>query len=194
MGKNTKSKKEKFTQPKKRSKAPLFGAVIGVGIILLVGVYIFGTQKLNTDNLATAAIGQTVTYSKTVAFQQVKQPSVKIENGKAVVATLNDLKEKKFIYTEYQAKGKRVPLTAIVKPNGKVVVAVSICEPCNSESFRIIGNTLICNACDTTWELDTFKGLSGGCQDYPPDILAYTQNGDNLEVEQSILDAWRPRV
>lgn len=194
MGKNQKNnKKEKFTQ-KKKSKAPIIGGVIVLGIGLLIGVKFMDSQKSNTDSQATAAVGQTVNYSATEKLQQVKVELPKAENGKVAVATLTDLREKKFIWTEYKENGKSLPLTALVKPNGKVVVAVSICEPCNGETFHIRGNQIVCNVCGTTWDLDSFKGISGGCQDYPPDILTYTQNGDKLEVEQSVLDNWSPRA
>lgn len=194
MGKKENNKREKFTQQKKKSKAPIIGAVIVLGAALLIGVKFMDSQKSNTDTQATATVGQTVNYSATEKLHQVKSPLTKVENGKVTVATLTDLKDKKFTWTEYKENGKRVPLTAIVKPNGKVIVAVSLCEPCKGETFHVTGNQIICNVCGTTWDLDTFKGLSGGCQDYPPEILNYTQNGDNLEVEQSVLNAWNPRV
>lgn len=195
MSKNKKmqTKREKFTQQKK-SKAPIIGAVAVLGIAVIAGGYLLGSKKSDADAKATATIGQTVQYSASVPLQQVKLPMAKVENGKVTVASLTDLKDTKFVFTEYQANGKRVPLTALVKPNGKVVVAVSLCEPCKSESFRIMGDKIICNACDTVWDLETFKGISGGCQDYPPEILAYIQNGDKLEVDQSILNSWKPRV
>lgn len=194
VGKKGNNKREKFTQPEKKSKLPIIGAVIVIGIALVVGVKFMSSQTSEADSKATAAVGQTVNYNANEKLQQVKIPLPKVENGKVTVATLTDLKDKKFTWTEYKENGKRVPLTAIVKPNGKVVVAVSICEPCNGETFHITGNQIVCNVCGTTWDLDTFKGLSGGCQDYPPEILNYTQNGDKLEVEQSVLNAWRPRV
>lgn len=193
VGKKENDKREKFTQ-KKKSKAPIIGAVIVLGIALLLGVQFMGSQESSTDIKATATVGQTVTYSASEKLQQVKVPLTKVENGKVTVASLTDLKEKKFIWTEYKENGKRIPLTALVKPNGKVIFAVSICEPCKGETFHIRGNQIVCNVCGTTWDLSTFKGISGGCQDYPPEILNYTQNGDNLEVEQSVLNAWRPRV
>lgn len=193
MSKEQTSKKEKFTQPEKKSKGPMIASAIVLGIAIIAGGFFLGSNDSDSDQYATATIGQTVDYSGQ-PLQQVEVGSVKAENGKVVVSTLSELKEKKFIYTQYQANNKTIPLTAMALPDGKVVVAVSICEPCNSDSFRIKGETLICNACDTTWELESFKGLSGGCQDYPPDRLVYTQNGDSLEVDQAVLDAWKPRV
>ncbi|AGA68597.1 putative membrane protein [Desulfitobacterium dichloroeliminans LMG P-21439] len=194
MTKENNSKREKFTQPAKKSKAPLIGGAIVLGIAIIAGGFMLGNKNSDSDQFATATVGQTVDYSGSTAIQQVKTTPVKAENGKVVVSTLSELKDKKFIYTQYQKSGKALPLTALVRPDGSIVVAVSICEPCNSDSFRIEGETIVCNACNTVWELETFKGLSGGCQDYPPELLVYTQNGDNLEVDQAVLDAWKPRV
>lgn len=187
-------KREKFTQPEKKSKGPLIGATVALGVVLLMGGLYLGSENSAVDSKATASVGKTVNYSPKESIQQVKLPPAKVANGKVSVISLSELKDKKFIWTEYKDDGKRVPLTALVKPDGKVVVAVSVCEPCRSELFHISGNTIVCNACGTTWDLQSFKGLSGGCQDYPPDLLAYSQNGDNLEVDQSALNAWRPRI
>ncbi|TWH57715.1 hypothetical protein DesLBE_2004 [Desulfitobacterium sp. LBE] len=193
MSNNQNSKKEKFTQPEKKSKAPLIGGVIVLGIAIIAGSFFLGNKGSDGDQYAVATLGQTFDYSGS-PLPQVETPPVQAANGKVVVTTLSELKEKKFIYTQYQVNHKTIPLTAIALPDGKAIVAVSICEPCNSDSFRIEGTKLVCNACNTTWALDSFKGLSGGCQAYPPDRLIYTQNGDNLEVDQGILDAWKPRV
>lgn len=194
MSKDQANKKEKFTQPQKKNKAPLIGGAIVLGIAIIAGGFLLGNKNSDSDQYATATIGQKVEYSSTAPIQQVEVAPVKAENGKVVVTTLSELKDKKFIYTQYQSNGKNLPLTAMTLPSGNVVVAVSICEPCNSDSFRIEGDTIVCNACNTVWELESFKGLGGGCTDYPPDRLVYTQNGDNLEVDQAVLDAWKPRV
>ncbi|MEL1134652.1 DUF2318 domain-containing protein [Desulfitobacterium sp. THU1] len=195
MSKDQNSKKERFSQPEKKSKAPLIGGMIILGVAIIAGsFFLTGNNKSDSDRFATATVGQTVDYSGPTPLQQVKVGPVKAENGKVVISTLSELKDKKFIYTQYQAGGKALPLTALVRPDGSVVVAVSICEPCNSDSFRIEGDIIVCNACNTKWELDSFKGIGGGCTDYPPDLLVYTQNGDKLEVDQAVLDAWKPRV
>ncbi|WP_425805285.1 DUF2318 domain-containing protein [Desulfitobacterium sp. Sab5] len=194
MGKEQNSKRDKFTQSQKKTNKS-FLVIAGVAVIFLAvgGFYLLGNKSSEMDAKATSALGQKVTYSPNENLQQTKV-SGKIEDGKVTVTSLSDLKEKKFIWTEYKANGKRVPLTAVAEPSGKVVVAVSVCEPCNGETFHISGNKIVCNVCGTTWDLESFKGLSGGCQQYPPEILPYTQNGDNLEVDQAKLDAWKPRV
>lgn len=190
---NRQEKREKFKSPKK-SKASIY-VVLGVlTLALIFGSYVMlGKASSPLPNKSVANIGQTVNYSPNEQLQQVKVTN-KIANGQVTIATLSSLKKDRFIWTEYKGNGKRVPLTAFVQPNGKVLVAVSVCEPCKSEFFHISGNQIICNTCGTVWNLQTLKGVSGGCQDYPPQALDYSLNGDNIEVPQSVLDSWQPRV
>jgi len=187
-------KNQKFTQPKK-SKTGLYSLVVIVAVIIIFSSYLaFGnSDKPSASVNAVADTGQKMNYSPTDKLEQTKVVS-KVENGKAIIATLSTVKEKKFIWTEYKANGKRVPLTAFIQPDGKVMVAVSFCEPCKGEFFHITGKTLVCNVCGTVWDLQTLKGISGGCLTYPPQALTYSLNGDNLEIPQAVLDAWAPRV
>lgn len=194
MTNNREEKKHKFTQGKK-SKAGLYSLVGIVAVMFIIVSYLaFGSSDNPSGSVNAAAdVGQKVNYNANDKLEQTKVVS-KVENGKAIIATLSTVKDKKFIWTEYKANGKRVPLTAFIQPDGKVMVAVSFCEPCKGETFHITDNQLVCNVCGTTWDLQTLKGLSGGCQTYPPQALTYTLNGDNLEIPQAVLDAWAPRV
>ncbi|MDP4160155.1 MAG: DUF2318 domain-containing protein [Bacillota bacterium] len=193
MKNDREEKKKKFTQPKK-SKAGLYSLVGIVVVAVILGSYfLLGNSKSSASANALADTGQKVNYSSDAQLEQTVVPS-KVENGKEVVTLLSTVKEKKFIKTDYKANGKTVPLTAFVQPDGKVMVAVSYCEPCKGDSFHISGNQIICNTCGTVWDLQTLKGVSGGCQAYPPQSLTYTLNGDNLEIPQTVLDTWEPRV
>ncbi|KUO74190.1 MAG: hypothetical protein APF81_04695 [Desulfosporosinus sp. BRH_c37] len=194
MKDDRKGKNQKFTQPKK-SKAGLYSIVGVVAVLVIIGSYfLFGNSDNSNSSVKTAAnIGQKVNYSSNDKLEQTVLDS-KVENGKEIVTTLSTVMEKKFIRTEYKANGKTVPLTAFIQPDGKVMVAVSFCEPCKGDSFHISGNQIICNTCGTTWDLQTLKGIDGGCQTYPPQALTYSLNGDNLEIPQTVLDAWAPRV
>lgn len=194
METNHTKKNQTFTQPQK-SNAALFSIVGLVAVIIMIAVY-FAFANDNSSNAspkAAADIGQAINYSPNDKLEQVIVES-KVEEGNVIVTTLSAIKEQRFIWTEYNENGKRIPLTAFIQPDGNVMVAVSFCEPCNGETFHITGNQLVCNACGTTWDLQSLKGLSGGCQAYPPEALTYSLNGDNLEIPQSVLDAWIPRV
>ena len=187
-------KNQRFSQ-EKQSKAGLYSIVGIVAVMIIIASYLAfaNSNKPSASVNAAANTGQKVNYSPNDKLEQAIVES-KVENGKAIVATLSTVKEKKFIWTEYKANGKRIPLTAFIQPDGKVMVAVSFCEPCKGETFHITGNQLVCNVCGTVWDLQTLKGVSGGCQTYPPEALTYSLNGDNLEIPQTVLDAWAPRV
>lgn len=187
-------KKQKFTQPRKSNA--LFYVIAGlVTVMIMTSSYFFviNHNSPTSSVKASAESGENINYSQNDKLQQTIVES-KVENGKAIVTTLSTLKEKKFIWTEYKANGKRIPLTAFIQPDGKVMMAVSFCEPCKGETFHITGNQIVCNVCGTVWDLQTLKGISGGCLTYPPEALTYSLNGDNLEIPQSVLDAWVPRV
>ncbi|MDI6915656.1 MAG: DUF2318 domain-containing protein [Desulfitobacteriaceae bacterium] len=193
MGNNHSSKKQQFTQPKKSRTSLYLGIIVVIIVLGVGGFFVLGGKKDAMAAKTPASIGQSVSYSPGQQLQQTVVPNT-VENGKVTVASLSNLKQSKFVWTEYKANGKDVPLTAVVQPNGKVVVAVSYCEPCKGKTFHITGNKIVCNTCGTEWDLQTFKGISGGCQAYPPDALTYSVEGDNLVIPQTVLDSWTPRV
>ena len=134
---------------------------------------------------------ENVSYEK----QSVTMTEVEAISGKGLVGVPVDLvKKNKLIYFEYQRKDGRIPLLAYITPAGKLVTAVSMCEPCNSTRFHIEGDQMVCNACSTRWDLETLKGISGGCLGYPPDVLRHTVNGDKITIQEMDLQNWKPRV
>ncbi|WP_042330737.1 DUF2318 domain-containing protein [Desulfosporosinus orientis] len=187
-------KKQKFTQPSKNHTL-LFSIVGILTVIIMIGTYMVVAKSNTPDSTLKGAanIGEKVAYSSAVKLQQTNVENSS-KDGKVIITTLSTLKDKKFIRTEYQSNETRIPLTAFVQPDGNVMAAVSYCEPCRGETFHITGSQIICNVCGTVWDLQTLKGLSGGCQAYPPEALTYSLNGDNLEIPQTTLDTWKPRV
>jgi len=115
----------------------------------------------------------------------------KVENGKISIP-LEVVKEKKMVRFEYQ--GNRVPLLASMTPSGRVLTAVSMCEPCRSTRFHISDKKIVCNACGTEWNLETLKGIQGGCLNYPPDVIPSTVEKDRIQIDEKIITQWKPRV
>lgn len=116
-----------------------------------------------------------------------------VRDGKIIVS-LDHLKEKKFLKFSYSKGSLSVPLLAYISEEGKVITAVSMCEPCNSESFHIRGDQLVCNSCGTTWELGNLNGISGSCQKFPPDPLPSTIVGNEIQINESIVANWQRRI
>ncbi|HSB04378.1 MAG TPA: Fe-S-containing protein, partial [Thermodesulfobacteriota bacterium] len=102
--------------------------------------------------------------------------------------------EKKIVRLEYEGKDAVIPLVAYITQAGKVVTAVSMCEPCRSTRFHIKEKTLVCNACATEWNLETLQGISGGCLNYPPDVLPSTIGNGKILIDEKIVQQWKPRV
>ena len=117
------------------------------------------------------------------------------------------LKDKKIVFTDiklssnmdelqYQGRviplslyrgGEYLPLIALYTPSGKVITGIRTCEPCASFSMHIgEGRYLICDACETKWDIETLTGASGGCQSYPPPELTSSVS-DNIEIDLSDL-------
>lgn len=109
-----------------------------------------------------------------------------------IALPLATVKEKKLVWFAYGA-GK-IPVLAYVAPSGKIVTAISMCEPCQSERFHIEGDQLVCNACGTRWTLEDLKGISGGCPDYPPAKLENQVTGDTVTINEKAVLGWKPRV
>ena len=185
-------KREKVLGEKKKSPW-LFVSLIVIAVVL-GGVAFWIIQGKTTPNPKIASqqkvmervdyAGQTVSMTDIVA---------KVENGKISIP-LDVLKEKKMVRFEYEGKGVKIPLLAYVTLAGRVVTAISMCEPCRSTRFHIQDKTLVCNACATEWNLETLKGIQGGCMNYPPEVIPSTVEKDRVLIEEKVVLGWKPRA
>lgn len=124
---------------------------------------------------------------------QMADIQVKVKNGKISIP-LDVVMEKKMVRFEYEGNGLRIPLLSYITQSGRVVTAVSMCEPCRSTRFHIQDKTLICNACYTEWDLENLKGIKGGCLNYPPDIIPSTVQKNQILIDEKVVLDWKPRV
>lgn len=74
------------------------------------------------------------------------------------------------------------------------MTAVGISEPCNSKSFHLEGNEIVCNLCFTRWDLETLKGVSGECAAHSMDILTHVVNRERIMVKEVDIQNWKPPV
>jgi uncharacterized membrane protein len=129
----------------------------------------------------------------TVQRIQMTDITAKVENGKISIP-LDVVKEKKIVRFEYEANGARIPLLSYVTPTGKVVTAVSVCEPCRSTKFHLKGNSIVCNACFAEWDMETLRGIKGGCLNYPPDAIPNKVEKGQILIDEKIVAQWKPRA
>lgn len=171
--------------PTKRSGGGLRPAtVIAIGAIV-VGVAFIMVMTF-AGKSSPGAIAASV-------VQQIPATTAATQGGKVSVSA-QEVAEKKLVYWDYKEGGKNVPLLAYVTPSGAMKLAARLCEPCKGYSFRVEGSTLICNTCGTKWDLESSKGISGGCLDYPPEVLPSSLADGKLVGEEAKIASWKPRA
>ena len=163
--------------------SPRFYVTVGVValVIVFVGLMTFRNSGTTTP---TAAAG---------VLQQVPASTAATENGKVGI-TVQEVTQKKLVAWDYKKGNNTTPLLAYTTPSGVVKVATRMCEPCNSTNFHLEGNQLVCNACGSRWDLESSRGISGGCQAYPPEVLPSSVVDGKITVDEQKVATWKPRV
>lgn len=192
-GSSFQDKKDKVLGEKKRKPywIPTLLAIFAI-ILVVVGYWIITENTgANPKVSSQPKVSEKVDYAgQTVRMADIQ---AKIEKGKISIP-LDVVKEKKMVRFEYERNGVIVPLLAYITQTGRVVTAVSMCEPCRSTRFHIQDKTLVCNACYTEWDLENLKGIKGGCLNYPPDVIPSTIQKDRIQIDEKIVTQWKPRV
>jgi hypothetical protein len=140
---------------------------------------------------ASPVVTNAMYYSSTPL--QMTPVLAKVENGKIIIP-VDLLKDKKFIRFTYGDPSYGTPLLAYISGEGKIVTAVSVCEPCNSTAFHINGDLIVCNSCGSTWELNDLEAVSGSCGRYPPDAVPNAVVGNEIQIDEQIVARWQRRI
>jgi len=186
-------KRNKVLNTRKHAKRkPLF---VTSAIIVLVGGFIWyfaaqpskeakiiDSQPKVVSNVSYPSTSYQLTYSLALA-----------KNGKIIIP-LEEVKQRKFMRFDYISNNEMIPILAYLTEDGKVVTAISMCEPCNSITFHIKGSNLICNSCGTTWNLNNLNAVSGSCGKYPPDPIPSNVVGNEIQIDKSLVDNWTRRI
>ena len=188
-------KRAKFTAAAQSGKKRRKTWVAAITVLVILGVaaggYLIFLQKDRNDTPGTSdsSSGDLASDAGPTEMADITAPVA--ADGK-IILSLAEIKKNKLIWFAYGVD--KTPVLAYTAPSGKVVTAISMCEPCRSDRFHIEGDELVCNACGTRWTLEDLKGISGGCPQYPPQQLENQISGDEVAVgERAVLD-WKPRV
>ena len=192
-GSSFQDKKEKVLGEKKRKLywVPVSLAAVAA-ILVVVGYWVVqGNTGANPKVSSQPTVSGKVDYTG----QSIRMTDVQASVEKGIISIpLEVVKEKKMVRFEYENNGYRIPLLAYVAPSGRVVTAVSMCEPCRSTRFHIEDKKIVCNSCATEWNLETLKGIQGGCLRYPPDVIQSRIERDRIQIDEKIVTQWKPRV
>jgi hypothetical protein len=190
VGKKSRSKREEkrdqFIKAAGKAKWPwVFKRVIPLAILalILLGGGRFLSLYLNGDNNGAEEEPKVIEMTEIKASQ---------EGGKIVVP-LSSIKKSKLVYFEYKGSAS-IPLLAYVGLSGKVITAISVCEPCKSTRFHIDGENLVCNICGTVWNLETHQGVTGGCTEFPPQIIPNQVKDGKVLIAEDKVAKWQPRA
>jgi len=185
-------KKEKVLADKKK-KPYWLSLALAIVVIFVAGAayWVMKGDTAANPKVSSQPKVEKIDYAgQTIAMADIQ---ARIENGKISIP-LDSVKDKKIVRFEYAANGIQVPLLAYIAPSGRVVTAVSMCEPCRSTRFHINGKKIVCNACATEWNLETLKGIQGGCLNYPPDVLPSRLENGQFQIDEKDIAKWKPRV
>lgn len=193
-------KRERVLSQKRKLPTGLLLAVATVLTIIVMGGIYFATARTPGKQIKRAKVSERLDYT----LRDVKMTKVSSEVRDGYIRiSLKDVKRNRFVafwykkkqITDARARKRPLPLLAIITPSGKLITAVSVCEPCRSETFHTEPDgTLTCNVCYTKWDLETFEGLSGGCPNYPPAELEHKVKDGEILIRESDLLSWKPRV
>jgi hypothetical protein len=186
-------KKEKVVGAKKGR--PSWSLILLIVVAIALGGMAYWIVQGNSDANPKGSSQPKVTGKVDYTGQTIRMTDVqaKVENGKIFIP-VHVVKENKIVRFEYEGKGLKIPLYAYLTMAGRVVTGISMCEPCKSTRFRINDRKLVCNACDTEWQMETHKGIKGGCMNYPPEIIPNTVEKDSIVIEEKMVLEWKPRV
>ncbi len=189
-GYSSDKKKKVFQNNKKNNDKYWFSAVILVIVVLII-IYNRKPTKEYGIIKKQPQVASSVSYP---AFRYEETYTIAFAKGDKIVLPLDLVKEKKMVKFDYLGDGGKIPLLAYLSEDGKVITAISMCEPCNSTDFHIQGSNLICNSCGTTWNLNNLEAVSGSCSKYPPDPIPSTVVGNEIQIDKYLVTNWRRRI
>jgi len=191
-GSQFKDKKKRVLGEKKKSRWMLISLVIVAIGLGGVAYWLIQSQTRSNSKIASQPkVVDRVDYTgQTIGMVDIQ---AKMTNGKISIP-FDVVMEKKMVRFEYEGNGRKIPLLSYITMAGRVVTAVSMCEPCRSTRFHIKDKTVVCNACYTEWSLEALKGITGGCMEYPPEVIPSTVEKGQILIDEKVVLEWRPRV
>ncbi len=188
------SKKEQFTGNKGRG-LPL---VIGGLILLVAAVFLFFYFQGDEEDSAVSYFGDPVAAERSYLERLVSMTAVEPQiEGDWITLPLELVDQNDIVYFEVENnEGFSVPLMAYITPSGRLFAGSSMCEPCRGRYFSLAGETLVCDACRTTYTIEEHQFITGSpaCGSYPPVYMSPEVDGDTVKIPLEPVLQWRIRA
>ncbi len=193
MTKKQTSKRDQFTQPTK-SKLPIIALAIG---IVVIASFLFLKSK-GVDTAETAYFGEPVVASRSYVGEFISMTAIDPTIGAdKVILKLDEIDKNNIVFFEIENDtNEQVPLMAYITPSGRLFVGSSLCEPCRGRTFSLAGETLVCDTCRTTYNVETHEYLSGSpvCGQYPPVNMNPVVVDGEVEIQLKDILSWKSRI
>lgn len=185
------SKKEQFTKPA-RPKIMQYIVIVLSVVLISVAIFLISNQGAE-DNYFGETVADTRSYIGKLVPMTTIDPEIKDGN---VVFPLEEVNTNNIVYFEIENdQNVLVPLMAYITPTGRLFVGSSMCEPCRGRKFSLAGETMVCDTCKTTYNIETHEFISGVpvCGSLPPVYMNPQVEEGNVMVDHNEILSWRIR-
>ena len=191
---NLQNKKEMFTSQKK-SKMPI---IIGVGAIAIIASVVLFFSLNKNDTVSANYFGNPVAEPRSYIGEFISMTTIEAEiTEESLIIPLAEVDQYSIVYFEAEnSANETVPMMAYLTPTGRIFVGSSMCEPCRGMKFSLAGETLVCDACSTTYKIETHEFISGAqaCGKLPPVNFNPTVKDGSIIIDINEVLNWRSRV
>ncbi len=192
---STGTKREQFTG-KGKSRLPLIIIVAAIAAVIVLGVVLLTEKK--DDGVAAPAFGEPQASTRSYIGRIVSMSRVEaVVEGDRAVIPLELLETEDIVYFEIENNdGFAVPLMAYITPSGRIFTGSSMCEPCQGRFFSLAGETLVCDACRTTYTIENHEFIAGSaaCGSYPPVYMKPTVENGMVGIAMDDILQWEIRA
>lgn len=190
----TSNKKDQFLNQRKNN-IPI---LIGIVAILIVGVISLIFLNLNGKNNEITYYGDPVVSERSYIGKVIKMTNVETqEDGKTLQIPLDVVDQSNIVYFESTNQDQEtVPMMAYITPSGRLFAGSSLCEPCRGKKFSLAGETIVCDTCKTTYNIENHEFISGAkvCGQYPPVNMNPKIIDGNIVIQKEEILNWEIRV
>lgn len=104
-------------------------------------------------------------------------------DGDIVSIPVNLVENHRFVDFDVIANGKTISVMIVKTQDGRINTMARICVPCQSRSWHLKGDVLICDACGTTFDAKTGVGIKGYCVNYPKAFVLTTIEDGKIKMK-----------